>query len=120
MNRRTRSHISVVLCLLTFVSGCHPTQPYFLHEDGDLSHYVNVATNVEYPDVDAAPLDEVQAALPPLTLANAENFQIWDLTLEEVTRITLANSNVIRQLGGRVSDFGQNIAVTTPEALTSN
>ncbi len=120
MSRRTRSYISLGLCLLTFVSGCHPTQPYFFHEDGDLSHYMDVATNVEFPDVEADSLDEVQAAMPPLTLANAENFKIWDLTLEEVTRITLANSQVIRQLGGRISDFGQNISTTTPEALTTN
>jgi len=119
MSRRTRSHISLGLCLLTFFSGCHPTQPYFFHEDGDLSHYMDVATTIEFPDVNAATLPEVQGALAPLTLANSENFQIWDLTLEEVSRITLANSQVIRQLGGRVSDQGQNIATTTPQALTT-
>lgn len=119
MSRRTRSYISLGLCLLTFVSGCHPTQPYFFHEDGDLSHYMDVSTNVEFPDVDASTLPEVQAAKAPLTLANSEDFQIWDLTLEEVSRITLTNSQVIRQLGGRVSDQGQNIATTTPQALTT-
>ena len=35
-----------------------------------------------------------------------------------MTRITLANSQVMRQLGGRVSDQGANIASTTPEGLT--
>lgn len=119
MSRRTRSYISLGLCLLTFVSGCHPTQPYFFHEDGDLSHYMDVATTVEFPDVDSQTLDEVAAAQAPFTLANSENFQIWDLTLEEVTRLTLINSQVIRQLGGRVSDQGQNIANTTPQAITT-
>ena len=120
MTRWTRSNISWGLCLLTLVSGCHPTQPFYYHEDGDLSHYMNVATDVEYPDVDAFPLDEVEGARAPLTLANAEDFVIWDLKLEEVTRITLVNSDVIRNLGGRVSDAGQNIASTTPEQLSLN
>jgi outer membrane protein TolC len=123
MKRQTRSIISLLLCVLTLASGCKPTQPYFFAEDGnilgkgDLSHYVNVATDIEYPDVDSMPLDEVSAAHAPLTLANSENFEVWDLTLEEITRITLTNSKVIRQLGGRISDGGSNIAVATPEVL---
>jgi outer membrane protein TolC len=104
--------------LLTVVGGCKPTQPFFYKEDGDLSHYMDVATDIEYPDVNEPAIDDVTGAQAPLTLANHENFNIWDLTLEEVTRITLQNSQVIRTLGGRVSDFGQNIAATTPQTLT--
>ncbi len=118
MNRRLQAVTSWGLCLLMFVSGCSPTQPFFFKEDGDLSHYMDVATDIEYPDVNAVPIDDVAAAQAPLTLANAEKFEIWDITLEEVTRIALENSQVIKQLGGRVSDAGQNIAATTPETLT--
>src|SRR5690554_293456 len=118
MNRRLRTSISLVLCALTLASGCHPTQPFFFSEDGnllgpgDLSHYKNVATDIEYPDVCTQTLDEVHGAQAPLTIANSENFDMWDLTLEEVTRITLANSQVIRQLGGRIADNGANISAT--------
>jgi len=123
MNRQTRSNITYLLCLLILASGCHPTQPYFFAEDGnilgkgDLSHYVDVATEIEYPDVETNMLDEVSSTRSPLTLANADDFEMWDLTLEEVTRITLTNSEVIRQLGGRISDAGSNIALSTPETL---
>jgi outer membrane protein TolC len=123
MKRQTRNFISLVMCSLTLASGCKPTQPFFFAEDGnilgkgDLSHYLNVATEIEYPDVDSMPLDEVTGAAAPLTIANSENFDVWDITLEEVTRITLTNSKVIRQLGGRISDGGSNIAVATPETL---
>lgn len=126
MNRRIRSIVSLVLCVLTFASGCRPTQPFFFSEDGhllgpgDLSHYKDVATEIDYPDVHTQTLDEVNGAQPPLTLANSENFDMWDLTLEEVTRITLANSQVIRQLGGRIADNGINIAATTPETIQQN
>jgi outer membrane protein TolC len=120
MNRQLRSATSLVLCALTLASGCAPTQPFYFKEDGDLSHYMDVATEVEYPDVNTTPIDEVASAQAPLTLANAENFKMWDVTLEEVTRITLENSQVMRQLGGRISDGGLNISSTTPETLTGS
>ena len=126
MNRQTRSFTSILLCILTLASGCSPTQPFFFSEDGnllgpgDLSHYKDVATEIEYPDVDVPTLNEVYGTQAPLSLANAESFDMWDLTLEEVTRIALANSQVIRQLGGQITDGGNNIAVTTPETLQRN
>ncbi len=126
MNRQIRSTTSLALCVLLLVSGCKPIQPFFFKEDGnllgpgDLSHYMDIATDIEYPDVHEPTLDEVNAAQAPLTIANAENFEITDLTLEEVTRITLTNSQVIRQLGGRITDGGSNIAGATPETLQNN
>jgi len=126
MNRQIRSSITVALSALLLISGCKPIQPFFFQEDGnllgpgDLSHYMDVATDIEYPDVHEPSLDEVQSAQAPLTLANAENFDVWDLPLEEVTRITLTNSTVIRQLGGRITDGGSNISGSTPETLQNN
>ncbi|TWU28588.1 TolC family protein [Bythopirellula polymerisocia] len=126
MNRQIRATLSLGLCVLTLLPGCHPTQPYFFAEDGkvfgtgDLSHYLDVATELEYPDVDACPIDEVTGTQAPLTLSNSENFDIWELTLEDVTRITLTNSKVMRSLGGRITDSGSNIALSTPEILVQN
>ena len=126
MNRQIRSSTSLALSVLLLASGCKPIQPFFFQEDGnllgpgDLSHYMDIATDIEYPDVHESSLDEVCAAQAPLTVANSENFDIWDLTLEEVTRVTLTNSQVIRQLGGRIADGGSNIAGATPETLQNN
>ena len=120
MNRQIRVITVLWMSATLLYTGCRPTQPFFFAEDGDLSHYLDVATKIEYPDVNEPSLGEVQAAGAPLTLANAEDFEMWDLTLEEVTRITLTNSQVMRQLGGRISDSGSNIAQTTPETLTQN
>ena len=36
--------------LLIAATGCHPTQPFYFFEDGDLSHYVDKATQIDYPD----------------------------------------------------------------------
>ncbi len=123
---KSRPLTSLTLCVLLLTSGCKPIQPFFFQEDGnllgkgDLSHYMDIATDIEYPDVDACSIDEVQLANAPLTVANSDNFEIADFTLEEVTRITLTNSQVIRQLGGRITDGGSNIAGATPETLQNN
>lgn len=109
----------MLLSALTLCSGCTPIQPFYFKEDGDLSHYMDVATNIEYPDVHAQPLADVTNAQAPLTLANANDFKMWDLSLEEVVRLTLQNSTVVRNLGGRINDGGQNISTTAPEALTA-
>ncbi len=84
-------------------TGCQPTQPFFFHEDGDLSHYIDVSTDIEYADVNEPSLEEVTHAQRPLSLRNMDDYQTWDLSLEEATRVTLCNSQVMRQLGGRVA-----------------
>ena len=126
MNRHIRSTTALLLSLLTLASGCKPTQPFFFAKNGGksgpgkLSYYMDMATDIEYPDVHVKSLDEVCGAQTPLTLANDENFNMWDLTLEEVTRISLANSQVIRELGGRITDGGGNIATASPETIKQN
>jgi len=95
----------VACAWLAVLAGCQPQQPfYFSHKSPNPAHYVNTATEIEYPDVEVASLDEVTGAKPPLTLANDKPEQTWDLHLEEAVRIALANSTVIR--AGLVGDVG--------------
>lgn len=103
MPRRYRRPCSLVLIAAVLATGCKPMQPFYLREDGDLSHYLDVATDIEYPDVEEPSLDEVTNTLPPLTLKSIDEYQKWDLTLQEVVQITLCNSQVIRNLGGAAS-----------------
>lgn len=125
MNSQIRSFMAIFLSVLTFASGCKPIQPFYFYSDGEVfgkgdnSHYMDVATNIEYPDVHQPSLEEVQTANNPLTVKNSENFDMWDVSLEEVTRITLSNSMVIRELGGRITDGGSNIATAIPERLAT-
>mgnify|MGYP000911233213 CR=1 FL=1 len=102
MSRPARPLGTLLAFAALLVSGCHPSQPFYFFEDGDMSHYRGVAKNLEYPDVETATLAEVQGALPPLTVRNTEAKQIWDLTLEEAVHNALANSKVMRSLGGQV------------------
>jgi outer membrane protein TolC len=101
-------HVMLVLwtSLSIAVSGCAPTQPYFFFEDGDMSHYVGMATSIEHPDVDTARLAEVENAGPPLTVTDPEYAELWELTLEDAVQNALKNSKIIRTLGGREAQFG--------------
>lgn len=111
MNRPLQTILTFAAIFVLGLSGCHPTQPFYLHEDGDLSHYLDTATDVSYPDVEEASLDEVTQTREPLSLGNPDFKEFWDLTLEDVTAIALQNSKVIR---GGAAPFLQGWAVVSP------
>jgi outer membrane protein TolC len=101
-------HVMLVLwtSVSLAVSGCAPTQPYFFFEDGDMSHYVGMATAIEHPDLDTQRLSEVEHAGPPLTVSDPEYAELWELALQDAVRITLENSKVIRTIRGAEAQFG--------------
>ncbi len=106
--RRQQSPLRILLAAaLVAATGCQPQQPfYFSQKNPNPAHYVNTATEIEYPDVKTASLDEVTGAKPPLTLTSDKPEQTWDLGLEEAVRISLANATVIRNsLVGDVGNF---------------
>lgn len=119
MNRRSREFWCLVLCAATLIPGCQPQQPFYCREDGDLSHYLDVATDIEYPDVEEPHLDEVNNTLPPLTLKNTENYEMWDLSLQEAIKITLCNSQVMRKLGGSAASL-PNLNGQAVESISRN
>jgi hypothetical protein len=82
-------------------TGCSPTQPFYFFEDGDLSHYVGMATNIEYPDVKTCSLQEVNDPPAPLTISNAKFDEPWDLALADAVKIALENGKVMKTLGIR-------------------
>ena len=106
MSQHVLDFLAATILLALVLTGCHPQQPVFLNERGDLSHYIDRALDIEYPDVEHCSLDEVIHSYEPLTLENSDDFELWDMTLEEAVRITLSNSQVIRSLGGRFASTG--------------
>lgn len=99
MNRHSHRLVAILLILLTAATGCHPTQPFYLRERGDLAHYLATATELETPDIEQISLDEVVQTRSPLTLTDPEFDHFRDVTLEECAAIALQNSKVIRNLG---------------------
>ena len=101
MSRQSLSYgIVWLVALLTATVGCQPQKPFYFLDDGDFSHYLDVATDIDVPDLEVQSLDEVNGTLPPLTLDNAEPDSFEDLTLEEAVRNALENAKVMRNLGG--------------------
>lgn len=100
MNRRLRSQVAIVTCAAVLAGGCTPSKPVYLFDDKDMSHYKGMATQIEYPDVESDRVADVAKAKDPLTLSNPEVHEIWDVSLEEAMRTCLANSKVLRNLGG--------------------
>lgn len=84
-------------CVL--LTGCHPTQPFFLGERGDLAHYLNRAQQIEYVDLDTTSLPEASQSHEPFSLNN-QNFVHLDLTLEECIAYALVNTQVVHALPG--------------------
>ena len=66
---------------------------------------------IEMASIDIPPAHVATSVTEPLTIGKEGEPEDWFLTLEEVIQITLANSDVIRDIGGRV--------VTTPQAVNS-
>jgi outer membrane protein TolC len=81
------------------LAGCHPTQPFFLGERGDLAHYIDRAQNIEYPDIESEPLVEASQSRVPLSLDN-QNFEYLDLSLEECIAYALVNTQIVQALPG--------------------
>ena len=62
MLRLSRPIKTTLVLALAVLAGCSPIQPFYLHEDGDLSHYLEKATAIETPDVKDCHLAEVEQA----------------------------------------------------------
>ena len=110
---------AVVLALaIPVLVGCLPQQPFHFAEPGDITHYRGVAQEIEFPDANTASLDEVDSAGPPVTLDSPGPGQDWRLSLQEVMRIALENSTVLRSLGGVA--YGPTGPQGVPSALTQS
>ena len=101
----TRQFSIVSALAVLAIAGCSSSSPFYLHERDELAHYLDRATEIEYPDVYQPRLEEVDQAQAPITLSNPEFHESWELSLQEVIHTSLHNSKVIRNLGS-VTPFG--------------
>ena len=82
---------------------------------------MNVATNIEYPNVKEPWLAEVEHTERPLTIKRPDFEERWELTLQEAVLTGLQSSKTIRSLGmfRQTQPVGQS-AGTPVESLTNN
>ena len=109
MSRRSPLVRSVLCMWLAVTTGCTSQQPFYLFEDGDLSHYKGMATDLEVPDSASSRWKRSAVPCRRLTLGNPEAAEYWNLSLEEAIKDALANSTVIRSLG---------VALAAPDTIT--
>src|SRR5215212_4709440 len=126
---RLRKLLTLVLAgTLVLPSGC-----FLHHRDKSFNSeipkgtYKTVASEIEYPSESACTqmnADESISAPAPWTLQTQGTPQYWDMSLEEAIQVTLANSRVLRDLGGAVvrspattrTTFDPSTAETDPRA----
>lgn len=89
--------LSFTMSLLA--TGCTPTKPIYLNDTGNLNHFVDQATTIEYPDLETRTLDEVQLALAPITVKDPDFQTYRDITLEDAVGYALQNGKVFRGYG---------------------
>ncbi|MGL6226470.1 MAG: TolC family protein [Thermoguttaceae bacterium] len=119
MSTRNRIFQLLVSVLLLGVLGCGPASPIYLTSKNQVDkHYINTATRIEYPDTHVETSQEVLGALAPLTVANPNPTEIYDLTLEEAVCVALRNSKVVRTLSG--VGFSSAGVQGVPQAILSN
>ncbi len=114
--------LAILLALGMLATGCSPQQPFYFFEDGDLSHYVGMATNIEYPDVNTCSLAEVDNPPAPFTISHPNCDNVWDLSLEDAVRIALENGKVMRSLGARLfitPNLVRTQVANTPDVITT-
>lgn len=89
----------LLCCVTVLMAGCYPSQPMYLRDSGDLSYYLNQATEIQYPDVQTTRLNEVTHSRDPITVINADFDNFYDVSLEDCIGMALQNTNTIRGYG---------------------
>lgn len=92
-----------LVCLLVAVSGLGCRSKPEFRFDPSIDNYQPIATQIEVPaaqENEANPV--VLASTGPVSLRRMENLKPWRMTLQEAIRLALANSQVIRDVGGRI------------------
>jgi outer membrane protein TolC len=112
----------LIAAIFILLAGCHPQEPFFIHGDknADLSHYVGISTQIEYPIEQHDPLADVTGAIEPFSVSRNPPKDFWDVHLEEVVEITLKNNKIIRTLGGQVTaQTPVDNILRSPDAISS-
>ena len=109
--------LRILLAVVVAVPGCALRQNTHFYGDPDLEHYKTASTQIEYPDVESASYAETAATPPPLTIHQVGQADYWDLTLNDALQTALANSQVLRDLGGLVLQVPDNVRTVMDPAI---
>jgi len=90
---------------LFIAAGCNlrPTKP-LNNVANSLSHYQNVALQIDYPDEPVPERKDDFSSYAPHVVHEGPP-EYWDLPLSEAMRLALINSPVLRDLGGQILQY---------------
>lgn len=97
-NKASKQLVSWLLLVSISLSGCRTTHKL----DTPLVTEMPMSRPIETANVDIPVADVAVSTGRPLTVNQVEDPEEWAISLQEVVQITLANSDVIRNIGGRV------------------
>ena len=99
MSCKPSKSIVALLAATMFFTGCTPSKPIYLNDTGSLTHFVDQATRIEYPDTETRSLDEVTQSFAPITVTDPDFENYLDLTLEQCVGYALQNGKLFRGYG---------------------
>ncbi|MEM7475139.1 MAG: TolC family protein [Planctomycetota bacterium] len=121
MSRRLFKLAALIQLAIILLTGCSPTQPFFVASDPARANYIAQSMDIEYADVYVESLPEATQASEPFGPGNLpENFV--DLTLEDCVSMALNNSKILRILPGANANSGSvaaQVLSATPGQLPS-
>ena len=113
-NRRMRW----LAAALAVTTGCAKIHRFHFQESTSPSYYKTVSTQIEYPSVKSCLTEQVVSTPAPLTMENPADIATRDVMLDEVIRIALQNSDILRSLGGSIVQAPAGTLTNFDPALT--
>jgi hypothetical protein len=119
MDRFRRIIVAMLTLSLAMPVGCQWRRGLDFHGAKDTS-YEKMATQIEYPAESPCTQNSADPSInspPPVTLTNDAKPEYCDITLQEAIQQALANSEVLRDLGGAVVRAPETTRTTTDAAI---
>jgi outer membrane protein TolC len=119
MDRIRRTIVAVLTTSLVMPAGCQWRRDAAFHGAPEAC-YDKVATQIEYPAESPCTQSNADPSIdssPPVTLSADTKPNYWDVSLQEVIQLALANSEVLRDLGGAVVRAPESTRTTVDAAI---
>jgi len=103
---------------LAVTTGCAKIHRFHFQETTSPSYYKSVSTQIEYPSVQSCLTAEVVSTPAPLMLENPADIVTREIQLDEVIRLALQNSDILRSLGGSIVQAPAGVITNFDPAIT--
>ena len=102
MDAFRRTIVAMLTTSMVMPAGCQWRRGADFHSTPEAC-YIKMATQIEYPAESPCTQNSGDPSVnspPPVTLTDDKKPEYWDVSLQEVIQLSLANSEVLRDLGG--------------------